>query len=1104
MASRTISKWTRDTVSSASTRSFSGALPTRITSPAITNSVPRCGALDHDELAPAQVDRRPASPRAGSASRVRCSIAHRIVPSNAAPAVAIDRCARRESTACIVLRSTGSTRSIVRARRRPTRAGVGCGRARRPRRARSRAPARPSDAPLPSCLDQTIGDELGAAAQAARRPEARLPASDEQDRARRARRPVRRRPDVVELDRRRRRSASSSPRTSASRPSFDVTPLDARPRRAARRVLRRRPVRAGHRRTSRSATSCGRRSTPSSRWAAASSTPTSCSPPAAAGCSTTACRASRSTPASRSTCSSRSAITIRFDVRDLMAVQETVGRDPLHQQPRRDRRARAVDPDRAVMRALVVARPRCSPARVAADGDGRAPTTRSRGRRAAAADADAAGRARPRCASIRRSPTGSRSSASGAARSIACSSSRPPRAHRRSAATTRRDLFSRHLRRRRLVHVSHDRRDRGRVRAARAPTPTPTSSARSRTSAARSSTDDLRPGDLRRVAAGVEPGVRQAATRRRRSSTSTSTLDLGVGVVDSKTSRGAAGVVGFGIKLFVGQGGRVPARRPQPHVPPGAARRALPGQRRVAHRWPVAVPAVQELSATRRRSQRHRCETRCALTRRLRVALAARRGRSRRRRRAEDEPRASAEPAPAPSAARRRRARRRRRRRRPRRRRRRRRHAGAAGSRGAGRGARPRPSRRTSRRRPADVDVDALRQEYLTLRDELFKSRARAHAVASQLYSTRSRSSSTYTQRRASTASRAGVDPARRRQRLRRRRRARSPATTASGSTASSRPGRHLVTFRVEATGKDDERFTSATESADRGQGGRRQGPRRRGARPRTAATSPTSGRSSEQGSYGLGIDVAVKTAGARRRRRGEASERARSRRCSRSRRLALGRAPRSAQRGAGASRRRRGRRREPRADDDPIAKYFAELEAMKLIDVESGNARDAARASSQAAEALLARRRVRRTPRSRSTRSSKSPRYAAFTDFVEYQNAEYDLGVALARAGRLRRGARRLRAACCARGPAAPYWGPAHRRAVDIALETRDHAGVLARLEAIKTDRADPAVGGRRARLPARPRRLRRRQARRRRGRARRDLAARAGCTRRRSTCAA
>jgi outer membrane beta-barrel protein len=38
--------------------------------------------------------------------------------------------------------------------------------------------------------------------------------------------------------------------------------------------------------------------------------------------------------------------------------------------------------------------------------------------------------------------------------------------------------------------------------------------------------------------------------------------DLGVGVIDSKTSRGAAGVVGFGLKLFMGQavGFRIDAR----------------------------------------------------------------------------------------------------------------------------------------------------------------------------------------------------------------------------------------------------------------------------------------------------------------------------------------------------------------------------------------------------------------------------------------------------------------------------------------------------------------------------------------------------------------
>ncbi|HWU91407.1 MAG TPA: hypothetical protein VN253_29270, partial [Kofleriaceae bacterium] len=44
-----------------------------------------------------------------------------------------------------------------------------------------------------------------------------------------------------------------------------------------------------------------------------------------------------------------------------------------------------------------------------------------------------------------------------------------------------------------------------------------------------------------------------------------------------------------------------------------------------------------------------------------------------------------------------------------------------------------------------EADVDSLRQEYLSLRDELFKSSARANAVASQLYSTRMQIKLTYT-----------------------------------------------------------------------------------------------------------------------------------------------------------------------------------------------------------------------------------------------------------------------------------------------------------------------------------------------------------------------
>jgi hypothetical protein len=140
---------------------------------------------------------------------------------------------------------------------------------------------------------------------------------------------------------------------------------------------------------------------------------------------------------------------------------------------------------------------------------------------------------------------------------------------------------------------------------------------------------------------------------------------------------------------------------------------------------------------------------------------------------------------------------------------------------------------------------------------------------------------------------------------------------------------------------------------------------------------------------------------------------------------------------------------------DDPLAKYFSTLETMKLIDVESGNLESLRRelttgerlltdgAFTNAAVALYA--------------IVKSPRYASFNDFVEFQNAEYDLAVALARAGAYGASLEVIEE-ILKRGPGAPYWGPAHRRAVDIAIETRDHAGVLARLEAIKTTDTIPA----------------------------------------------
>ena len=152
---------------------------------------------------------------------------------------------------------------------------------------------------------------------------------------------------------------------------------------------------------------------------------------------------------------------------------------------------------------------------------------------------------------------------------------------------------------------------------------------------------------------------------------------------------------------------------------------------------------------------------------------------------------------------------------------------------------------------------------------------------------------------------------------------------------------------------------------------------------------------------------------------------------------------------------------------DDPIAQYFAELEAMKLIDVESGNL-DTLRRELGAAERLLLDGAFVNAAVALYT-IVKSPRYAAFADFVEMQNAEYDLGVALARAGSYGAALDALDAVL-RRGPAAPYWGPAHRRAVDVALETRDHAGVLARIEAIKTaDPIPPSAAGERSYLRGR-----------------------------------
>ena len=155
------------------------------------------------------------------------------------------------------------------------------------------------------------------------------------------------------------------------------------------------------------------------------------------------------------------------------------------------------------------------------------------------------------------------------------------------------------------------------------------------------------------------------------------------------------------------------------------------------------------------------------------------------------------------------------------------------------------------------ADVDSLRQEYLALRDELFKSRARANAVAGQLYSTRMTIKFTWGSARYYGVSKASI-------RL-------DGATVfedAAGAIASDdgvrfdgyvAPGRHLVTFHVEATGKDDDSFTSTTEAQITVKAVANKD-------LVVAAKGKDNGdiayawKKSERGSYGLGIDVAVKS----------------------------------------------------------------------------------------------------------------------------------------------------------------------------------------------------------------------------------------------------
>jgi hypothetical protein len=158
---------------------------------------------------------------------------------------------------------------------------------------------------------------------------------------------------------------------------------------------------------------------------------------------------------------------------------------------------------------------------------------------------------------------------------------------------------------------------------------------------------------------------------------------------------------------------------------------------------------------------------------------------------------------------------------------------------------------------PGAVDVDGLRQEYLKLRDELFKSRARAATVASQLYSTKLTIDLVYTTARYYTIGRATIrlDGAN----------VYDDVDGTIGKDAAPRfegfvaPGRHLVQIRIEAVGKDDDRFTSVIDDTFT-----IQAPAGKDvtlvAKARDGGDIPYAWKKKEAGSYSLVLDVKVNT----------------------------------------------------------------------------------------------------------------------------------------------------------------------------------------------------------------------------------------------------
>lgn len=135
------------------------------------------------------------------------------------------------------------------------------------------------------------------------------------------------------------------------------------------------------------------------------------------------------------------------------------------------------------------------------------------------------------------------------------------------------------------------------------------------------------------------------------------------------------------------------------------------------------------------------------------------------------------------------------------------------------------------------------------------------------------------------------------------------------------------------------------------------------------------------------------------------------------------------------------------KADADPIGHYLTDLEKAGVLKGDREPATlDRLRSELVLAEDEL----VTGNPEVASVRLFRiveSPRYQELAYAPEYTNAELTLARALVRAGGYK-SAQRYLLRVLARGPKSPYFGPAYRAMVDVALETREQAPILALLD--------------------------------------------------------